>query len=176
MPNSFEKYLNKLRIYTSFSILKHGILPKHLKNLKKIYLAEAFLFKSNTKPTDIRLLSHNLLYCVKNKKDIDFIIDIKQILLINQKLYKALILTLANNSNILKVEFRDGIVIKGNGKIKSSKKIIHFLGGYSFYNLKTSEFIIVIPCNTTPLSPAPTITQWELIFDKFSPFNLFFEN
>ena len=69
LPNSFEKYLYNLRIYTSLSILKHGILPRHLKNLKKIYLAEAFLFKNHTEPTDLRLLSYNLLDCVKNLKE-----------------------------------------------------------------------------------------------------------
>ena len=176
LPNSFEKYLYNLRIYTSISILKHGILPKHLKNLKKIYVAEALLFSKNKLPTNLQLLNYNLLCCVKNIKQFNFFININKNVIINQKLYTALILTLANNSDILKIEFRDGIIIKGNGKIKSSKKIIRFLGGYSFYDLKTNNFIIFIPCNTTTLSPTPTLTQWELLFDKFSPFNLFFKN
>ena len=173
LPNSFERYLNNLRFYTSFSILKHGILPRHFENLRKIYLAEAFLFKNYTEPTNLQLLSYNLLYCIKTQKEINFSVNISKSVLINQKLYTALILTLANNSDILKIKLSDGIIIKGNGKIKSSKKIIHFLGGHSFYDLKTDEFIIFIPCKVTTLPPTPTITQWELLFDKFSVFNIF---
>ena len=175
LPNSFEKYLYNLRIYTSLSILKHGILPRHLKNLKKIYLAEAFLFKNHTQPTDMRLLSYNLLDCIKNLKEFNFIIKINKSISINQKLYTALLLTIAPHTDFLKIEFSNGIIIKGIGEIKKANKVIAYLNGCSFFDLKTSNFLIYIPCKTTTLSPTTTITQWELIFDRFSVFNLFFE-
>lgn len=175
LPNSFEKYLYNLRIYTSLSIIKHGILPSHLKNLKKIYLAEALLSKKHTEPTDLRLLSYNLLDCIKNVKEFEFFIKINKNVSINQKLYMALLLTLAPYTDFLKIEFKDGIIIKGSGEIKKADKIIAYLNGYSFFDLKTKDFLIFIPCKTTTLPPVPTVTQWELLFDKFSVFNLFLD-
>ncbi len=175
LPNSFEKYLYNLRIYTSISILKHGILPRHLKNLKKIYVAEALLFSKNKLPTNLQLLNYNLLCCVKNIKQFNFFININKNVIINQKLYIALLLTLSKNSDFLKIEYNDGIIIKGSGKIKKCQKIIYYLKGYSFFDLKTEKFLIYIPCKTTAISPAPTISQWELLFDKFSVFNLFYK-
>ncbi len=173
LPNSFEKYLYNLRIYTSLSIVKYGILPRHFKNLKKIYLAEAFLFKNDTQPTDLCILSYNLLYCVKNVKKFDFFIKAERNVSINQKLYSALLLTLTPYTDFLKIEYKKGIIIKGKGEIKKANKIIAYLDGYSFFDLKTENFLIYIPCEATNISPIPTITQWELLFDKFSVFNLF---
>ena len=175
LPNSFEKYLYSLRIYTSISILKHGVLPRHLKKLKKIYLAEAFLFKKHKQPTDLQLLSYNLLYCVKNIKKFDFTINANEKVLINQNLYTALLLTLPQNIDFINIKFNNGIILKGNGEINNSKKIISYLKGYSIQNLKSNDFLVYIPCKKTNLSPTPTISQWELLFDKFSVFNLFWK-
>lgn len=175
LPNSFEKYLYNLRIYTSLSIVKHGILPRHFKNLKKIYLAEAFLFKNDTQSTDLCILSYNLLYCVKNVKKFDFFIKTERNVSINQKLYSALLLTLAPYNNFLKIEYKNGIIIKGKGEIKKANKIIAYLDGYSFLDIKTKNYLIYIPCQATTDAPTPTVTQWELLFDKFSVFNLFLE-
>lgn len=174
LPNSFEKYLYNLRIYNSFSILKHNLLPRHLKNLKNIYLSEALLFKNHTEPTDLQLLSYNLLCCAKSRKNLDFQIKIKQKVMINQRLYIALLLLLSKSTAFLKLEYKNGITIKGKGEIKNAQKVIYHLGGYSFFNLKTMNYLIYIPCPKTDLYPTQTISQWELIFDKFSPFNLFY--
>ncbi len=174
LPNSFEIYLKNLRNYNSLSILKHGLLQKHINNIKKIYLAEMFLFKNNKSATNLKLLSYNLLCCVKNVKDFNFIITINQHVKININLYSALLLTLSKISLFLKIEYKNGVIIKGSGNIKTANKIIYFLNGYSFFDIKTKNFLIYIPAKTITTSPAPTISQWELIFDKFSVFNLFF--
>ena len=176
LPNSFEKYLYQLRIYTSLSIIKYGILPRHLKNLKKIYLAEAFLFKNSMNSTDLCHLSHNLLCCVKSTKKFNFKLDIPCNVSINVPLYTVFLLQLAKQSSFLRIEFKNGIIITGNGKIKNSRKIITHLNGCSFFDTKTLNFLIYIPCVKTHLSPIPTISQWELLFDRFSVFNLFFIN
>ena len=175
LPNSFERYLNNLRIYNSFSILKHGLLPRHIENLKKFHLAEGFLFKKHKQPIDLQLLSFNLLCCVNTVKKFDFQVKATQKIMINSHLYTALILTLAKDTSHLKIEFKNGIIINGAGKIKNSLKIITHLDGYSFFDIKTMHYLIYIPCTETNLFPIPTISQWELKFDKFSVFNLFFK-
>lgn len=156
-------------------MLQHGILPRHLKNLKKIYLAEALLFKNYTESTNLHLLSYNLLYCVKTVKEFNFFIKINHTVRINKKLYTALLLSLAQYTDFLKIEYKNGIIIKGTGKLNKVNKIIAHLDGYSFLDIKTKNYLIYIPCQTTTLVPTPTVTQWELLFDKFSVFNLFLE-
>lgn len=173
LPNSFERYINNLRIYASLSVLKRGLLPRHLVNLKKIYLAEAFLYNNIKESVNIELLSFNLLCCVRSVKEFGFKTKVYKNVLINKKLYTALILLLAANSHYLTVKFKDGIIIKGKGEIKNSLKVIKYLDGFSLLDLKTMEYLIYIPAEETDLSPTPTVTQWELIFDKFSEFHLF---
>ena len=173
LPNSFERYLNNLRIYTSISILNHGLLPRHIENLKKIYLAEGFLFRKHKQPIDLKFLSFNLLCCVNTVKKFDFQVKATQKIMINSHLYTALLLTLAKDTSHLKIEFKNGIIIKGTGEIKYSRKIIAHLDGCSFFDIKTMHYLIYVPCTETSLFPIPTISQWELLFDKFSVFNLF---
>ena len=175
LPNSFERYLNNLRIYTSLSIIKHGILRRHLYNLRKIHLAEAFLYKNNKESINLKLLTFNILCCVKTVKNFNFKIDLKKNVIINKNLYVILLLMLSLNSSSINVKFKNGIIIKGKCEIKNTQKLILFLNGHSFFDIKTKKFLIYIPCKTTTLPPVPTISQWELIFDKFSIFNLFFE-
>ncbi len=174
LPNRFEIYLNNLRFYNSLSILKHGLLLRHSVNLQKIYLAEAYLHRNFAECVNLRLLSFNLLCCVKSAKSFDFEIYINENIIINKKLYIALLLTLAKNTHFLKIELKNGIIIKGKGEINNCRKIINYLNGHSFFDIKTNSFLIFIPCENTDLSPAPAVSQWELIFDNFSVFNIFF--
>lgn len=173
LPNRFECYLNNLRIYTSLSVLKRGLMPRHLSNLCKIYLAEAFLYKNIKESINIELLSFNLLCCVKTTKKFRFSINVNENALINQRLYTALILLLASHSPFLTIKFKNGIVIKGNGEITQVRKIIAYLCGQTFFDVKTKNYLIYIPCQRTNTPALPTVSQWELLFDKFSVFNLF---
>ncbi len=175
LPNSFERYLNNLRIYTSLSIIKHGVLPRHLNNLRKICLAEAFLYKNHKESINLKLLTFNVLCCVKTVKNFNFKINLHKNVIISKNLYVILLLMLSLDSSFINVKLKNGITIIGKGEIKNSQKIILFLNGYSFFDIKTKKFLVYIPCKTTTLPPNPTISQWELIFDKFSIFNLFFE-
>ncbi len=173
LPNRFECYLNNLRIYTSLSVLKRGLMPRHLANFRKIYLAEAFLYKNFKESVNIELLSFNLLCCVKTTKNFCFSINTNKNALINQKLYTVLILLLASSSPFLTIKFENGIIIKGNGEISQSRKIITCLDGQSFFDIKTKNYLIYIPCQKTTAPTSTTVSQWELLFDKFSVFNLF---
>ena len=173
LPNRFECYLNNLRIYTSLSVLKRGLMSRHLSNLRKIYLAEAFLYKNIKESINIELLSFNLLCCVKTTKKFRFSINVNENALINQRLYTALVLLLASHSPFLTISFKNGIVIKGNGEIKQTQKVISYLCGQIFFDVKTKNYLIHIPCKKTDTPTLPTISQWELLFDKFSVFNLF---
>lgn len=174
LPNSFERYLNNLRIITSLSVLKHGLKPRHLVNLRKLYLAEAFLYKDCKESVNLKLLSFNILCCVKTIKEFNFKININKNVLTNKRLLTALLLLSSHNSQFLNVEFKDGIIIKGNGNIKNSRKVIKYLNGCSFFDIKTKNYLIFIPCKTTEKASIETESQWQLLFDRFSVFNLFY--
>ena len=175
LPNRLEHYIAALRIYTSISVAKHGLKPRHIKNLAKIHLCEAFLFENQRQVTALKLLSHNLLSSVRTlKPEFNFSLEIYENVIINKPLYIILLILLSNDTDSLKIALKNGIIIKGNGKIKNSNKIIFHLNGHSFFDIKTHNFLINLPCKTTPLSPAPTVSQWELIFDRFSVFHLFY--
>ncbi|MBR5222582.1 MAG: hypothetical protein IKV81_00240 [Clostridia bacterium] len=174
LPNSFERYLKSLRIYTSFSIAKQGLKPKHIKNLRKIELAEGFLYKTDQNATAIKLLSVNLLSCISAiKPSFNFSVNINHNVLINKKLYVILIIMLSNNSDFLNIGFKNGILIKGKGKIKNCLSVIEALKGIAFFDLKTNKFLIFLPCEKTDKAATHTESQWHFIFDRFSLLNLF---
>ena len=76
LPNRLERYINALRIFTSLSVAKHGLQTRHVKNLAKIHLCEAFLFENERQITALKLLSHNLLSSVRTlKPEFDFSLE-----------------------------------------------------------------------------------------------------
>ena len=146
LPNSFERYLKSLRIYTSFSIAKQGLKPKHIKNLRKIELAEGFLYKTYQNATAIKLLSINLLSCISAiNPSFNFSVNINHNVLINKKLYVILIIMLSSNSPFLNIGFKGGVLIKGKGDIKNCLSVIKALKGIAFFDLKTNKFLIFLP-------------------------------
>ena len=174
LPNSFERYLKNLRIYTSFSIAKQGLKPKHIKNLRKIELSEGFLFKTQQNITAIHLLSINVLSCISAiKPNFKFAVNRCPNVLINKKLYIILLISLSNYSDLLNIGFNDGIIIKGNGEIKKCLSVIKALKGISFFDLKTNNYLIFLPCKKTDKAATHTESQWHFIFDRFSLLNLF---
>ncbi len=177
LPNRFERYLKSLRLYTSFSISKHGFKDKHLKNLRKICLCEAFLYKHELNVTSLKLLSFNLLTCISSaKSNFNFRLKLPQNVLINKKLYIILLVLLSNNSDFLKLDFQNGILIKGNGDIKNSLSVIKNLKSLCFFEIKTQKYLIFLPCEKTDKMPDFTESQWHFIYDKFSLLNIFTDN
>ena len=174
LPNRLEHYIAALRIYTSISVAKHGLKPRHIKNLAKIHLCEAFLFENQRQVTALKLLSHNMLSSVRTlKPEFNFSLEIYENVIINKPLYIVLLILLSNDTDSLKIALKNGIIIKGRGEIKNSLSVIKHLKGLSLFEVKTKEYLIFLPCEKTEKPPISTESQWHFLYDRFSPLKLF---
>ena len=182
LPNSFERYTSALRILTSLLILKHGLSEKYLKNLKKIYTAESFFLENFCEAINIEKLTLSLLYAVsiikfKQNEKFSFEVTANGNFLINKDIFTVLLLNLCKDSEKLYINTLESqIIIDFKGNNKKSLSALKKLKGFYFYSLKTSTGKIVIPAKETDEKSVVFPSEWENIFDRFSPVNLFFEN
>ena len=176
LPNSFEKYLSALRISVSISILKHGLQPRHIDNLRKIHIAEALLHKTERQSVDINKLCTNLLSAVKTiKTDFDFRCNANGNFSINKNLFTLLLLSISKSSNSIDVTARNSFLeIKVSHKSEKALSFVRALKGYSLFELKSRQSLIIIPIRETKEESIPIESEWEYIFNKFSVLNIYF--
>ena len=172
LPNKFERYLASLRNYLQNRSLKYGITPHILENMRKIYTAEALLCGDFIEPVDIGKLSSQILSAVYIKSieknlPFEFKIDCKGNVLINKKLYTALLLNLCKKAEkITLISLNGQILIKArNANKKTAFSLSKALGGIIFFERKLKSFIII-------LSPTATDKKAEnnIYFDLNNPF------
>lgn len=179
LPNSFERYIAALRILTSLMILKRGLNKKFLQNLRKIYTAEAYLNRHNTVPVDIGSICLSLICAasvLKYKKMI-FSVNCKGNFLINKDILTILLLTMCRECNQIHITIKQNkIIIDFNGNYKKSLSALNKLKGFYFYSVKTKNGKFVIPVNQTEKQSVTFENEWENLYNRFSPVNLFFEN
>ncbi len=173
-PNSFERYLSALRVFTSLSILNHGLLPRHLENLKKIYVAEAFYHKNERQCVNLNKLCNNLL-CAVSAKNPSFIFscNINGNYIINKNLLICLLLTCAKTGELKLSALGEFLLIRP-GVQSLAYPFITSLGGFVLKELKCGREIIIIPAKRTSQNSVYIESEWEYLFDKFSAVNLFF--
>lgn len=182
LPNIFERYTSSLRILTSLLILKNGLKTKYLKNLSKIYTAEAYFNKNEKQPLDIENFCLSLLCAVsvikyKQSKKFKFKINATGNFYINQQLFTVLILNLCRECEKLNVTANENIIeINFKGGYKKSLISLSKLKGFYFYCAKTQSGKIIIPTKKTAEKSVIFLSVWENIYDRFSAVNLFFEN
>jgi hypothetical protein len=176
LPNSFERYLSALRISVSISILKHGLQQRHIDNLRKIHIAESLLFKDRRESADIHKLCTSLLGAVKTiKNGFSFNCQINGNHIINKNLLSLLLLNLAKQKNFLKVSAKkDFLKIRFSDKANHLSHFVKALNGFSLYERKTKQTLIIIPASETNQKSVPIDSEWEYLFDKFSVINLLF--
>ena len=173
LPNSFERYLASLRIFVSLSVLKHGLLPKHYKNLKKIYTAEAIYNKNTMQSVDINKLCKNLLTAATTiKPDLKFESYINKNVYINKSLFSLLLLSISKISNLIKIEHKSDHICIFFEAFKTQRiPYLQELGGYTLkLNNKSLALIPVAISNTDSIYQE---SEFEYIFDKFSVLNIF---
>lgn len=182
LPNSFERYTATLRIMTSLLILKHGLRHKYLKNLSKIYTAESFFRSSFYEPVNIEKFTLSLLYAVaiikfKQNKIFLFEVGANKNFLISKGVFTVLLLNLCKYCDEVYIHTEENqIIINFKGNHKKSLSALKKLKGFYFYSVKTGIGKIVIPAKSTNQTSVNFAGEWENIFDRFSPVNLFFEN
>lgn len=177
LPNSFERYTAALRNLTSILILRNGLNQKHLKNLSKIYTAEAF-FYHHKQPLNIEKFACGLLGAaslIKPNKLV-FSVNCRGNFLINKNLFTVLLLNLSKECSLIEIEIEGDIVISFTGKCKKALSALKNLRGFYFYSINTQRGKFIIPVLKINEKSIPFENEWENISYQFSPVNLFFGN
>ncbi len=177
LPNSYERYLASLRYLVSLKVSANGSKEKYLKNLKKIYIAEAIYNKNTLDIVDINKLVSNLLGSAKKlNPNISFKSKLSGNILLNKKLFSCLLLSLTKKENMLIFLKNDYLCIKFQGSTDGLFPILFSLKGYSLYEISLKQNIIIIPIKRTDKKSDYIESEWEYLFDKYSPVNLFINN
>ncbi|MBE6786791.1 MAG: hypothetical protein E7537_00415 [Ruminococcaceae bacterium] len=176
LPNSFERYLANLRIYVSLSILKHGFKKHHLKNLKKIYFAEAMYNKNTVQSVDINKLYNNILSAVKaTNSHLKFNSGMSGNFYINKSLFSLFLIHISTVTNDVTANYsRECICISFNCKNPNPLPYLKELGGYLLKHKTTC--LAVIPVLKSLDESIYIESEFEFIFDKFSVVNVFYNN
>ncbi len=179
LPNKFELYISLLRNTLQVLILKNGIKPKYLKNLKKIHIAEA-LFTNHTEPTNIKDFSIEILKAVFLKKldtgaDFKFSVDRVGTFLINRKLFASLLLTVSISAdNVAVKNFKNKILISFKENCTANlEKHLKKLNGYSIKEIKGNTNYILISPQKTDKEPRSNEKDWEYILNPLSVVNIY---
>lgn len=187
LPKAFERYLSALRLYVQMSVLRGGEGAKHLAQLRKISLAEAFYFKEERSPVDIIKLSNSLLgaaviILLQRGKELSIKFSGGGVYLINRRLFSALLCELAQSSqNGCKISVSaegKGVIIKAAQTQRSEvlARLIKAMDGFFLYERVKNNLLIFIPSKKTRLSSQKIENEWCYILDRFSPVNIWLLN
>ncbi len=177
LPNSFERYTAALRNLTSILILRNSLNKKHLKNLSKIYSAEAF-FYHHKQPLNIEKFAWGLLGAaslIKPEKLV-FSVNCRGNFLINKNIFTVLLLNLSKECSLIEIEVKKDILISFTGNCRKALSALKKLKGFYFYSINTNCGKFIIPVLKTNQESIPFENVWENIAYQFSPVNLFFQN
>ena len=177
LPNSFDRYLSSLRLYISHLILRDGLSKTNFEKLKKIHIAESLLHQNTRQSTDVNSLCTNLLSAVATIKDgFSFKCNLCGNLYLNKNIFTLLILYLAKQKSFLKItQLNEFLLIAFNDKSSDLSPIIKALNGFTLFETKTQQSLIVIPTTETNEKSVEIETEWEYLFNIFSVLNLVFE-
>lgn len=178
LPNKFEKYAAGLRNLFQKLIIKNGISEQYLKNLAKIYEAEAIFIKQQDFPFDLENYLHELLTAIYLKKliknqDFEFNINVFGNKIFDKKSFSALILKICQQTNDIEIfEQNKKIVIKT--KIKTTEKLLLLVKkfkGQIFCEKKTGNCLIILPFNSTQKTTRDFEDAHTLLQNPLSPVN-----
>ncbi len=182
LPNNFSLYTAALRNYIQLSVIRHGLQPKHLSSMKKIFEAEALFSAScnDIEPLNIMEYYYRLLLSAKIKlaekgRRLTCALDGGGIFLINRKLFAAVLLEIASKASKISLATKRGniIIYAAGADFNRCMQLVKPLGGNGFYEIKAKTLLIVIPASKTNKKPLYTKKDWEDIRNPFSVINLY---
>ncbi len=188
LPKAFERYISALRLYVQMSVLRGGSSLKHLRQLKKISVAEALYLKDERSPVDIISLSNSLLgsaVIILLQRGIRLSVSLSGdgVYAVNRRLYTALLHELATGftENGCKISIKaekNRFIIKAGGcrELGLLARLIKSMNGFFLYERVKNTVIISIPAEKTQLKAEPVENEWCYLLDRFSPVNIWFLN
>lgn len=180
LPNKFEKYTAALRNLMQKFIIKNGIKPNYLENLRKIYEAETILVNRTLIPGNIsdylyKLLTAVLLKKSANDKPFYFNINIDGNYFYDKKVLSALILNICRQTEYLSINnFRGNIALKA--EIVSTEKIkllTKKADGIMFNEINTHTSLIILKLDYTEKTASDFEDLYSLFHNPLSPVNFY---
>ena len=181
LPNKTERYTAALRIIIQHLSIKNGINTKYLKNLKKIYIAEAILNPDYEQPINIYDYIYKIfesIHIVKTEKTKPFFykINVRGTFLIKEKLFSSLLLSLCEITDCIEVSYKKGnLIIKcKTEKTKHCALLIKKLKGSVLYEIKSNYLLMRIPVTLTDKKTIGlNFSIEDYILNPLSPINIF---
>lgn len=178
LPNIFERYTASLRNSIHLSAIRSGLKKRHIKNMKKIYIAEALFSKETEIPVNISNLTSRLLtvFFIKRLElgfPFEFKVNLSRNSLLKPKLYTAFLLSICSCSNSVEIYNSNGkIIIKafnycGNVFTPLTKKI----NAVPFFERKRKIALFILSFDTTDKKAKQINIEYSA--DPFTPTNLF---
>ena len=176
LPKNFEILTCALRNTMQRLILKNGIKEKYLINLRKIHLAEA-LYSNQKLPVNIYDYSLSLLKAARDKKagtnkGFDYSADFIDNVIINPKLYTAVLLSICNKSSRISLSSDRGkLVIKAelNGNFQFRK-----IPDYTFLKeINSGRLVVIINAEKTKKPAIKYETDSEYFLNPLSVINIY---
>ena len=186
LPNAFERYFSALRLYVQISVLRGGNSRKHLAQLKKISLAEAFYYRNSVCALDINKFCGSLLgaaVIIMLQKNVKTSVSFSGggVFLLNRKIFTAVLMELASNygeknNKILIFSGAGTVTLQSEGFTLSAtlERLVKAAGGFCLKENKKKRSVIVLPAKRTAETPECVENEWCQILDRFSPVNIWF--
>lgn len=183
LPKAYERYLSALRLHLQKSILHGGITEKKLHGLKGIILCEAFMPRF-AEPVDVipfadSLLGAAVMALLKKGKQLRVELSGGGVLLVNRRLFTALLLLSAENcpenGKITVCASNTEITVALHGIHPSPvlKRSVCLLHGKLLTSAGEEKTLISVPAVGADTPIAPDVNEWDYLLDRFSPVNVF---
>lgn len=180
LPNKFEKFTAGLRNIFQKLILKNGIKEVYLKNLCKIYEAEAILTVQPLLPINLKAYAYELLTAIFLKKltenkSFDFFVNISGNYLFKKKIFTALILNVCRQAEYIEIfEIKKNTVVRADFKNTERIEIlVKKLNGQILFEKITERCLLVIPLDSTEKKSEDFEAAYTLLQNPLSPVNFY---
>lgn len=180
LPNKFERYTAALRNLVHISAIKKGKNQNMLKNMQKIFVAEAIFSKDYVSPINLGKLASQLLtavYIKKAEKNLSFEFSNRLYgnYMLNPKLFTALLLTLCKDCEKIFLSTQNGkLVIKTVGfKVKNSLSTVKAMKGCMLYERFSKTAIFTFSFTATNKRETVCTHEYSRLSDPFSAVNIF---
>lgn len=183
LPKAYERYLSALRLQLQKSLLRGGISEKKLRGLKCIMLCEAFIPRF-AEPVDIipftdSLLGAAIIALLKKGKRLRVELTGGGVLLINRRLFTALLLLAAENCpesgkiTVCALSTEITVGLYGIRPSRLLKRSVYLLRGKMLTTSDEEKTLISVPAVGARTAAAPALNEWDYLLDHFSPVNVF---
>lgn len=173
-----------LRLFIQKSVLRRGIDPAALRQLRTVYLAEALFTQADKNPVDVIrladvLLGASVLTLLGRGIRLSVSLSGGGVRLVNRKCLTALLLSLAaaaqNPARIRLDAQKNRLLIQTDGIPEPDvlQRLLSALGGTLLKERISGKLLLSLPAHETDQVCDPIENEWVYLADRFSAVHVF---